>query len=165
MSDFCPIRNIDHLELYVGNAKQAAAFYASTFGFTPTAYRGLETGNRDLASYAIEQGDIRLVLTTALNASHPIAKHVCEHGDGVAVIALGVPDASAAFYETVHRGAMPAIEPAEDKDAHGVLRYSAIHAYGHTLIKFVDRGGYSGAFAPGFEPREAHLPARRGVGL
>src|SRR6476660_5114991 len=119
MSDFCPIRNIDHLELYVGNAKQAAAFYMNAFGFMPTAYSGLETGNRDTASYVLEQSDIRLVLTTALSASHPIEKHVCDHGDGVAVIALGVPDASKAFYETVHRGAMPAIEPTEEKDAHG----------------------------------------------
>src|SRR5688500_18674498 len=106
MNDFCPIRKVDHLELYVGNAKQAAAFYASAFGFAPTAYRGLETGHRDAASYLVEQGDIRLVLTTAFDSDHPIAKHVCDHGDGVGVIALTVPDASAAFYETVQRGAM-----------------------------------------------------------
>src|SRR5262245_13159158 len=107
MSDFCPIRSIDHLELYVGNAKQAAAYYASAFGFIQKAYRGLETGYRDTASYLLEQGDVRLMLTTALGGAHPIARHVRKHGDGVAKIALNVPDARAAFYETVHRGAMP----------------------------------------------------------
>src|SRR5262245_29313543 len=116
MNDFCPIRNIDHVELYVGNARQAAAFYESAFGFLPTAYRGLETGHRDAASYLLEQGNIRFLLTTALSPRHAIAKHVCEHGDGVGVIALAVPDAAAAFYETVHRGAMPAIEPSEERD-------------------------------------------------
>jgi 4-hydroxyphenylpyruvate dioxygenase len=164
VNDYCPIRNIDHLELYVGNAKQAAAVYTSTFGFAPAAYRGLETGYRDAASYALTQGEVRLVLTTALNASHPIARHVCEHGDGVGVIALGVPDASAAFHETVRRGAMPAVEPTEERDAHGVLRYSAIHAYGDTVIKFVERDDYAGAFAPGFEPRTSTAP-HEGAGL
>src|SRR5262245_33665021 len=132
MDDFCPIRNVDHLEFYVGNAKQAAAFYADAFGFAPTAYRGLETGHRDAASYLVEQGDVRLVLTTALAPTHPIARHVCDHGDGVAVIGLTVPDAAAAFQETTRRGAVPAIEPREERDANGTLRYAAIHAYGDT---------------------------------
>src|SRR5688572_10989928 len=151
-ADF-PIRRIDHLEFYVGNAKQAAVYYNSVFGFTTTAYRGLETVSRDTASYLVEQGDIRLLLTTALCAGHPIAKHVREHGDGVAIIALQVPDAAQAFHETVRRGASPAIEPTEEKDENGVLRYSAIHCYGETLLKFVERDDYVGGFAPGFQAR------------
>src|SRR4026208_861390 len=122
MADFCPIRKVDHLELYVGNAKQAAAFYGAAFGFATTAYRGLETKYREAAFYALAQGDIRLVLTTALNASHPIAKHVCEHGDGVGVIALSVPDAATAFHETTRRGASPAIEQTEERDEAGPSR-------------------------------------------
>ena len=151
MDDFCPIRRVDHLEFFVGNARQAAGFYADRFGFTPTAYRGLETGSRETASYLLEQGDIRLVVTSALSPDHPIAAHVMKHGDGVGAIALEVPDASAAFRETTRRGAAPAVRPVEEHDGHGVLRSSAIHAYGDTLIRFVDRGDYIG-FAPGFEP-------------
>jgi 4-hydroxyphenylpyruvate dioxygenase len=165
MADFCPIRSVDHLELYVGNAKQAAAFYASAFGFANTAYRGLETKYREAASYVMEQGDIRLVLTTALNPAHPIAKQVCEHGDGVGVIALSVPDAAAAFHETTRRGAAPAAEPTEERDEHGIVRSAAIHAYGDTLIKFVDRDDYAGVFAPGFQPRPSTAPRANPVGL
>jgi len=165
MGDFCPIRRIDHLEFYVGNAKQAAAFYANAFGFAPLAYRGLETGYRDAASYLVEQGDIRLLLTTALSPDHPIEKHVCDHGDGVAVIALTVPDVSAAFAQTTRRGAVPVISPTEDKDDEGVIRYAAIQAYGDTLIKFVDRDDYAGTFAPGFQRQPARGLPREGVGL
>jgi 4-hydroxyphenylpyruvate dioxygenase len=165
MADFCPIRNVDHLEFHVGNAKQAAVFYASAFGFAPTAYRGLETGHRDTASYLMQQGDIRLVLTTALSPTHAIAKQVCEHGDGVAVIALGVPDAAAAFHETTRRGAVPAIEPAEERDERGVVRYAAIHAYGDTLIKFIDRDDYAGNFVPGFQSLANPSPRGNPVGL
>src|SRR5260221_11021838 len=114
MGDFCPIRRIDHLELYVGNAKQAAAFYTNAFGCTTTAYRGLETGYREAASYLLQQDDIRLLLTTALSPQHPIAKLVREHGDGVAGIPLNVPDAATAFRETTRRGAIPAINPTEE---------------------------------------------------
>src|SRR3954463_12785649 len=153
MGDFCPIRRIDHLELYVGNARQAAAFYTNAFGCKTSAYRGLETGFRDAASYLVEQGDIRLVLTTALSSQHPIARQVFEHGDGVTVVALNVPDAAAAFLETPRRAAAGAIDPTEERDESGVLRYSAIHSYGDTLIKFVDRDDYAGAFAPGFQAR------------
>jgi 4-hydroxyphenylpyruvate dioxygenase len=162
-ADF-PIRRIDHLEFYVGNAKQAAVYYGSVFGFTTTAYRGLETVSRETASYLVEQGDIRLLLTTALCANHPIAKHVREHGDGVAIIALQVPDAAQAFHETVRRGAVPAIEPTEEKDENGVLRYSAIHCYGETLLKFVERDDYVGTFAPGFQARP-HVQGIAGAGL
>jgi 4-hydroxyphenylpyruvate dioxygenase len=164
MSDVCPIRRIDHVELYVGNAKQAAVFYEALFGFSTTAQRGLETGSRETASYLMEQGDIRLLLTTALIPKHPAAIRVAQHGDGVAIIALEVPDAAAAFRETVKRGAVPAIEPIEEKDGHGILRYSAIHCYGDTLIKFVERDDYAGVFAPTFQPNQRGGDTR-GAGL
>ena len=153
MSDFCPIAGFDHLEFYVGNAKQAARFYESSFGFTNTAYRGLETGYRKKASYVMEQGDIRLVLSTGLSPDYPISQSVLEHGDGVGIIALEVPDASRAYRQATKRGARGAIPPTEERDDHGVFRYAAIHAYGEVLIKFVERNNYHGIFAPGFESR------------
>lgn len=152
MSDFCPIKCFDHLEFYVGNAKQAALFYAKFFGFTNTAYRGLETGSRKVTSYVMQQRNICFVLSTALFPEHPISKSVLKHGDGVAVIALEVPDAVSAYKETTKRGAVGAIPPTEEEDRYGVLHYAAIHGYGDTLIKFVDRSDYFGVFAPGFEP-------------
>jgi 4-hydroxyphenylpyruvate dioxygenase len=148
--DFCPIKRIDHLELFVGNARQAATFYETCFGFRKSAYRGLETGSRDVASYVLEQGDIRFVLTTALGPDHPVAKFVQQHGDGVGVIALQVPDSAAAFHETTSRGAEPAAPPVEERDESGVLRTSAIRGYGDTVFKFVERDDYAGSFAPGF---------------
>ena len=163
MGDFFPIKRIDHLEFYVGNAKQAVAFYTNCFGFTQTAYRGLETGSRDAASYVLEQGDIRFVLTTAFSPEHPVARFVLEHGDGVAVIALEVPDAARAFEASTSRGADPAIGLTESTDDAGVLRFAAVHAYGDTLLKFVEREDYAGLFAPGFRPA-AHS-GFKGVGL
>lgn len=154
MSDFFPIQCFDHLEFYVGNAKQAAFFYANCFGFQTIAYRGLETGSRNGAAYVMEQGAIRFVLSAGLNPDHPIAKNTLKHGDHVAVIALGVPDVDKAFWETTSRGALEAIAPTEEQDDYGVLRYAAIHAYGDVLIKFVDRHDYAGVFAPGFQPRK-----------
>jgi 4-hydroxyphenylpyruvate dioxygenase len=165
MLDFCPIKRVDHLEFYVGNARQAAVFYAACLGFTNTAYRGLETGSRDIASYVMEQGDITFVLTSPLNPDHPIAQHIRKHGDGVGVVALQVPDAPAAFRETTGRGAEAAMEPAEVRDDHGVLREAAIHLYGDTLIKFVERGAYTGAFAPGFRATGTKASRSDGVGL
>lgn len=153
MEDFLPIERIDHVEFYVGNAKQAAHYYRTAFGFANTAYSGLETGNRQQVSYVMEQGNIRLVLSAALGPDHPIARHVHLHGDGVSTIALGVPDAASAYREATRRGATGAIPPTQEEDEHGVLRYSAIRAYGDTLIKFVDRSDYRGAFAPGFTGR------------
>jgi 4-hydroxyphenylpyruvate dioxygenase len=150
MTDFCPILGFDHLEFYVGNAKQAAQFYASCFGFAQIAYRGLETGSREIASYVLEHGAIRFVLSTALHPDHPIAHSVLQHGDGVAVIALKVPDVISAHKEVIARGAVAAIAPTEVEDGYGILRYSAIHAYGDVLIKFVDCSDYQGVFAPGF---------------
>ena len=165
MSDFCPIQGFDHLEFYVGNARQAALFYSKCFGFTNTAYRGLETGSRDTASYVMEQGNIRFVLSTGLSPNHPISESVLKHGDGIAIIALEVPDAVSAYKEATRRGAIGAIAPTEAEDQHGILRYSAIHAYGDTLIKFVDRSHYLGTFAPSFEPRYPTRSNGSGVGL
>jgi 4-hydroxyphenylpyruvate dioxygenase len=165
MGDFCPIIGLDHLEFYVGNARQAAVFYTTCFGFTTTAYRGLETGSRDLASYVLEQGGIRFVLTSALTPDHPVADHVRRHGDGVAVIALQVPDAAGAFHETTRRGAVAAAEPAESHDSSGTLHQAAIHLYGDTLITFIDREDYRGGFAPTFRPT-GRVPSRAdSVGL
>ncbi len=160
MPDFCPIKRIDHLEFFVGNARQAAVFYETCFGFHRTAYRGLETGCRDSASYVLEQGEIRFVLTSPLGPDHAAAEFVRQHGDGVGIIALQVPDAAAAFHETTIRGARPAMPPGEARDEKGVLRSAAIHAYGDTLIKFVERDDYAGAFAPGFRS----LPAAKSSG-
>lgn len=165
MNDFCPIKRIDHLEFYVGNAKQAALFYAKCFGFTNTAYRGLETNYRDTASYLMQQGNINFVLSTGLNPDHPIAKSVLKHGDNAAVIALEVPDAVSAYKQTTSRGALGVIAPTEEEDAYGVFRYSAIRGYGDTLIKFIDRSDYAGVFAPRFEAQtKTHLTSQ-GVGL
>jgi 4-hydroxyphenylpyruvate dioxygenase len=165
MNDFCPIKGFDHLEFYVGNAKQAALYYSQCFGFTKTAYRGLETGSRETASYVMEQGNIRFVLSTALNPDSAIAQSVLKHGDNVAVIALEVPDAVDAYKEAVRRGAIGAISPTEEEDGRGLFRYSAIHIYGDVLLKFVDRGDYSGVFAPSFEPVYSDRNTTKKVGL
>jgi 4-hydroxyphenylpyruvate dioxygenase len=146
------MKGFDHLEFYVGNARQAALFYSKCFGFTNTAYRGLETGSRESVSYVMEQGNIRFVLSTAMNPDHAIAQSVLKHGDGIAVMALEVPNAVDAYKEAVSRGAIGAIAPTEEEDGRGLFCYSAIHAYGDVLIKFVDRSDYSGVFAPGFKP-------------
>ncbi|PSB32059.1 4-hydroxyphenylpyruvate dioxygenase [Stenomitos frigidus] len=164
MSDFFPILSFDHLEFYVGNAKQAANFYKTLFGFTNTAYRGLATGSRKVASYLMEQGNIRFVLSTALSPDHPIAHSVLKHGDHVAVIALAVPDVVHAYKQVTARGAIGAIPPTIAEDDYGLLRYAAIHAYGDVLIKLVDRHAYEGIFAPEFQPQSS-VPSNRGVGL
>lgn len=165
MSDFCPIKGFDHLEFYVGNARQAALFYSKCFGFTNTAYGGLETGSRETASYVMEQGGIRFVLSTGLRPNHPISQSVFKHGDGIAIIALEVPDAVSAYQQATRRGALGAIAPTQEEDEHGILRYSAIHGYGDTVIKFVDRSDYYGKFAPNFESRHQTHTNGNGVGL
>ena len=162
-ADFLPIEAIDHVELYVGNAFQAAHFYRQVFGFNIVAYRGLETGSRDRASYVIEQGQIRFVLTSALTPDHEIARHCQLHGDGVKVIAFRVPDVDSAINETRHRGATVVQTPQAFEDKHGVFRIAAIRTYGDTLHGFVDRSRYKGVFAPGFEPLS--IPAKAGTGL
>lgn len=153
MNDICPIKGLDHLEFYVGNAKQAAIFYSKCFGFATTAYQGLETGERKITSYVLEQGDVRFVLSSTQLSDHPIAQSVLNHGDTIAIIALEVPDAIAAYQQAVARGAIGAIPPTHQEDEHGIFQYAAIRAYGDTLIKFVDRSQYSSNFAPGFVSR------------
>ncbi len=149
-TDFVPLIGIDHVEFYVGNAKQSAYYYRRAFGFKCTAYAGLETGVRDRASYVLEQGKIRLVLTTPLVPDSPIAEHIRAHGDGVKVIAFTVDDAEKAFHETVKRGAKGVQEPFVTEDASGVIKRSSIAVYGETVHTFVDRSQYNGIFAPGY---------------
>ncbi len=162
--DFLPLNGTDHVEFYVGNARQAAYFYRAAFGFSLVAYAGPETGQRDRASYVVEQGKIRFVLTTALRSDHPIAQHVHQHGDGVHVIALWVDDARRAWQETTRRGAANVVEPYELRDEHGTAVLASIAAYGDTIHTFVERGKYSGPFLPGFRAVENDAVARP-VGL
>ena len=168
--DFLPIKGTDHVEFYVGNAKQAAHYYKTGFGYVNSAYSGLETGNRETASYVMEQGNIRLVFTSALGPDHHIARSAHLHGDGVGVIALEVPDAEKSYFESTSRGATGAIAPTSVEDDYGVYRYSAIKCYGDTIIKFVDRSDYKGSFAPGYVVRNEDVERGRngrykGVGL
>jgi 4-hydroxyphenylpyruvate dioxygenase len=149
--DQMPLHGIHHLELYVGNAKQAAHYWCSAFGFHPEAYCGLETGVRDRASYVLRQGRIRFVLTGALHSDSPIAVHQRAHGDGVKVVALSVPDASAAFEHAVAHGAEPVAEPVRRSDGHGDVTIAAIRTYGETLHEFVEHHDYRGPFLPGYE--------------
>jgi len=148
--DFLPIIGTDHLEFYVGNAKQATYFYQSAFGFELKAYLGPETGQKDRASYVLEQGKVRLVMTTSLAANSEIAEHVKKHGDGVKFLALQVEDAEQSFYQTVKRGAKPVMEPQKFVDEQGEVVISAIQTYGDTVHKFVERTNYKGLFLPNF---------------
>jgi 4-hydroxyphenylpyruvate dioxygenase len=149
--DFLPLLGTDYVEFYVGNAKQAAHFYKTAFGFQSLAYAGLETGVKDRASYVLKQDKIRLVLTTALNSNSAIGEHVKKHGDGVKVIALWVDDATASFNETVKRGAKPFMQPTLEKDEHGEVVRSGIYTYGETVHIFVERKNYKGSFLPGYQ--------------
>lgn len=154
-TDFLPLLGTDHVEFYVGNAKQSAYYYQSAFGFRLTAYAGPETGQRDRASYVLQQGKVRLVLTTSLNPDSHISDHVRRHGDGVKVLALWVDDAQKSFEQTVSRGAMAAAPPQTMRDEHGEVKVASIHTYGETLHTFVERKNYGGAFMPGFKARES----------
>jgi len=149
-TDFLPLKGIDHVEFWVGNAKQAAAYYRVLWGFTPVAYAGLETGVRDRASYVLVQNDIRFVFTAPLTDTGELAEHVRRHGDGVHDIAFAVDDVTSAWRETTSRGATSALEPTDVTGEKGVLRRSAIHTYGEVLHSFVDRSDYMGSFAPGY---------------
>jgi 4-hydroxyphenylpyruvate dioxygenase len=150
-SDEMPLLGIDHVEMYVGNAVQAAYWFSHALGLRHTAYAGLETGVRDRASYVVEGGRIRFVLTAALHGSTELTRHVAEHGDGVKVVALAVPDAEEAYRVSVRRGARGLEEPHELSDDRGKVRVATIGAYGETVHKFVERNGYRGAFLPGYE--------------
>jgi 4-hydroxyphenylpyruvate dioxygenase len=153
-TDEMPLLGIDHVELYVGNASHASYFFTQALGFRHTAYAGLETGIRDRASHMLEQGRIRFVLTSPLLGTSEIARHVAQHGDGVRVIALSVPDAEHAYRYAVRHGARGVREPWEESDDNGTVRMSTIATYGDTLHTFVQRDGYEGAFMPGFEPAD-----------
>lgn len=148
--DFLPLLGTDYVEFYVGNAKQAAHFYKTAFGFQSHAYRGLETGTKDSVSYVLKQDKIRLVLTTPLNSTSPINDHIVKHGDGVKVVALWVEDARSAYEETTKRGARSYMEPTVEKDEHGEVVRAGIYTYGETVHMFVERKNYNGSFLPGF---------------
>ncbi len=150
--DFLPILGTDYVELYVGNAKQAAHYYMSAWGFQPVAYAGLETGLKDRVSYVLEQGKIRLVLTSPLQQDGAINAHINAHGDGVKVVALWVDDAKYSWEQTTQRGAKNNMEPIVMKDNDGEVVLSAIHTYGETLHYFIERKNYNGVFLPGYQP-------------
>ena len=164
-ADFLPLNGTDYVEFYVGNAKQAAHFYRTAFGMRLTAYRGPETGTRECASWLVEQGKIRFVLTTALQPDHPVADHVRLHGDGVRDIALWVDDAESAYRETTKRGAHGVRQPEILRDEFGEIRISAIATYGDTIHSFIERRNYRGAFLPGFVPVEHEDTLARPAGL
>jgi 4-hydroxyphenylpyruvate dioxygenase len=157
--------DFDHLELWVGNARQAAAFFASTLGFEVVAYGGPETGMDDRVSYVLEQGAVRFVVTGALHAESEIAAHVHAHGDGVRDVAFTVDDAAGAFAAVTARGANPVRGPYTQRDRWGPVTRSTVAAYGDTVHTFVQRNGYRGSFAPGYERRSMCSPARPIVGL
>jgi 4-hydroxyphenylpyruvate dioxygenase len=158
--DFLPLKGTDHVEFFVGNARQAAYFYRTAFGMSLVAYAGPETGQRDRASYVLQQGKIRFVFTTSLRSGSPIAEHVAKHGDGVRAIALEVDDARQAWLETTTRGARSIAEPTEIADEFGRLTTASIAAYGDTIHTFVERGHYNGPFMPGFQARAEDSVAR-----
>jgi len=149
--DFMPLLGWDHLELWVGNAKQAAYHYERALGFRPLAYAGPETGVRDRASYVLEQGDIRLVLTSALRPDHAIARHAWTHGDGVKDAAFRVADATDAYRQALQRGARGITEPHWLEDEHGRVEIASIATYGETVHSFVNREDYAGAYLPGYQ--------------
>lgn len=162
--DFLPINGTDYVELYVGNAKQAAHYYKTAMGFQSLAYAGLETGVRDRASYVLQQDKIRLVLTTPFDPDSDISDHIRQHGDGVKVIALWVDDARQAFEETISRGADVYFEPRVEQDEYGEVVRAGIHTYGETVHIFVERKNYKGVFLPGYEKWESdYNPASTGL--
>ena len=153
--DFLPLLGTDYVEFYVGNAKQAAHFYKTAFGFQSFAYRGLETGSKDSVSYVIKQDKIKLILTTPLNSKSPINEHIVRHGDGVKVVALWVEDARKAYEETTSRGAKSYMEPTVETDDDGEVVRAGIYTYGETIHMFVERKNYNGTFMPGFKKWES----------
>jgi 4-hydroxyphenylpyruvate dioxygenase len=160
-----PLDGWDHVELWVGNAKQAAYFYEHAFGFRCTAYAGPETGVRDRASYVLEQGEIRLVVTSGLRRDSPICEFALMHGDGVKDISLRVPDATNAYREAVQRGARGVAEPRRVEDEFGKVELSSIATYGDVVHTFVNRAGYEGAYLPGYVAQESTNGSDPGVGL
>jgi 4-hydroxyphenylpyruvate dioxygenase len=164
--DFMPIQNFDYIEFYVGDAKHTAYYFTHGWGFVPIAYAGLETGVRDRASYVLEQGNIRLIVTSALGPEGPISEHVHLHGDGVKDVAFRVDSAEQAYREATSRGARGVMEPTERRDDFGSVKLASIATYGETIHTFVERQDYKGVFMPGFRPLENSLPRRsRPAGL
>ena len=154
-NDFLPLKGTDYIELYVGNAKQAAHFYKTAFGFQSLAYAGPETGVKDRASYVLIQNKMRLVLTTPLFPDHPISEQLTRHGDGVKIIGLWVDDAYDAHHQTTSRGAETYMDPETLEDEHGELKMSGIYTYGETVHMFIERKNYKGLFMPGYEKWES----------
>lgn len=163
--DHLGLQDVDFVEHYVSNVKQASHFYQTVFGFELKAFSGLETGNRDQVSYLLEQGNVRFLLTSSLNSSSPIAQHVAKHGDGVHDIAMHVEDVDRAHRETVKRGAKSVEEPHDLSDENGTIRKAAIATYGDTIHTFIDRSEYDGIFMPGFVPAESSLKNIVPVGI
>lgn len=163
-ADFLPLHGTDYVEFYVGNAKQAANFYKSAFGFQSLAYAGPETGLMDRASYVIRQNKLTFVLTTAVRSDHPIAAHVAKHGDGVKAIALMVDDATYSYEATTSRGGKSFIPPETLEDKDGKVVRSGIHTYGETVHYFIERKDYKGIFMPGFRKWESKFnPVETGL--
>lgn len=163
-NDFLPLHGTDFVEFYVGNAKQAAHFYKTAFGFKSLAYAGPETGVKDKASYVIRQNKLTFVLTTPLRNNNPIADHISLHGDGVKFLSLKVDDATSAWNETTQRGAKSFLEPVILKDEQGQVVLSGIHTYGDTVHLFIERKEYTGVFMPGFIKWESNYsPAETGL--
>src|SRR6266581_1476680 len=163
--DFMPLDGWDHVELWVGNAKQAAYWYEQAFGFARTAYAGPETGVRDRASYVLEQGEVRLVVTSSLREEHEITRHHGRHGDGVKDIALAVPDATDAYRQAVQRGARGVVEPHWLEDDSGRVELAAIATYGDNVHTFVNRAEYAGPYLPGYVSASPNGGPVRGMGL
>ena len=162
--DFLPLQGTDYIEFYVGNAKQAAHYYKTVFGFQSLAYSGPETGVRDRASYAIRQNKLTFLLTTPMHPDNPVADHIYKHGDGVKAIALRVADATSAWRETTKRGGKSYLEPKTLTDEQGKVVMSGIHTYGDTVHLFIERDDYTGAFMPGFRKWESnHNPPETGL--
>ncbi|MGM9986324.1 MAG: 4-hydroxyphenylpyruvate dioxygenase [Bacillaceae bacterium] len=160
MVDFFPVRDVDYLELYVGNAKASAYYFAKAFGFQLIAYSGLETGNREKVSYVLKQGNAKLVLSGALNDSSDIAQFVKQHGDGVKDIALLVDDVEKAYHEGVKRGAIEIMAPTTLQDKDGMIKKAIIGTYGDTIHTLIERKNYQGIFLPGYEPIEWTLSSQ-----
>ncbi len=148
------LKRVHHVEFWVGNAKQAAFYYRKAFGFSQLAYSGLETGNRQFASYVLGQGKVRFVLSTPFDPAHPASEHIQRHGDGVRDIALLVEDADFAFAEAVKRGAEPVFEPRNESDERGTIRRAAVKTYGDTIHSFISYANYEGPFLPGYFPAD-----------
>ena len=154
-TDFLPLQGTDYVEFYVGNAKQAAHFYKTAFGFQSLAYSGPETGTKEKATYVIRQNKLTFVLTTPLRSNNPITEHIHKHGDGVKVLALKVEDATSAWEETTKRGGKSYLEPVTLTDDDGEVVMSGVHTYGDTVHLFIERGNYRGDFMPGFRKWES----------